>query len=78
MSGMTPVGNLSQSEMDWLQHMIRWGSDGYPIGKVGRVWIWREAFGVKGAPTTYKTKRAAIAACSAFEDILVEKSAGRL
>lgn len=71
-------GNLTQAEADWLQHVTMYGSDGYPVQKVGRSWQWLEAFGVKGAPTVYKTKREAVAACSRYEDILIDKAAGRL
>lgn len=71
-------GQLNQAEANWLQHMIRFGSEGYPVRKLrGGRWIFDEFFGVKGTPTVYKTKREAVAAIERYEDVLVEKAAGR-
>ena len=72
------IQNLTQAESDFMTHMGRWGSDGYPVRKVGRNWHWIEFWGVKGAPTVYKTKRDAVKAIEAYLDILRDKSAGRL
>jgi len=69
---------LSTGENDILRHWSRWGSDGYPIRKMGRHWHWVESFGVKGAPVVYKTKRQAVAAFERYVAILIERSAGRL
>lgn len=69
---------LTSNERSWLNHMVMWGSAGYPVRKVGRGWHWEEFFGVKGAPTVYKTKREAVAAVERFEEILLDKLAGRL
>ena len=71
-------GRLSENEERFLSHMGRWGSDGYPVMKTGRGWIWDEFCGIKGAPTTYSTKKAAIAAIEAYIDILIDRKAGRL
>lgn len=70
---------LNANERNWLNHMTRWGSDGYPVRKLrpGR-WVWDEFFGIKGAPTVYKTKKAAMAAVEAYEDLLIDKHAGRI
>ena len=58
---------LSIAEGDFLAHMSRWGSDGYPIAKTGSGrWIWREAFGVNGSPKVYRTKRDATAAVELY------------
>lgn len=70
--------NLTQAESDFLNHITMWGSAGYPIDKVKGGWVWREAFGVKGAPTVYKTKKAAAKAIEAYCGILCDKVAGRL
>lgn len=72
-------GNLSQAEADWLQHMTMFGSAGYPVRKLrsGR-WIVEESWGVKGPPTVFKTRREAVGFCSRFEDILIDKCAGRI
>jgi hypothetical protein len=69
---------ITDGEKQWLSHMMRWGSDGYPVSKSGKGWIWREAFGVGGSPIIYKTKKAAMAACALCEDLLIAKKAGRL
>lgn len=75
---MNQRANLTESESNFLGHMIRWGSDGYPVQKVGRNWIWGEFCGIKGAPTVYRTKRECVAAISTYEDLLIDKSAGRV
>ncbi len=70
--------NLSKSENDFLGHIGMWGSDAYPVRKLkcGR-WVWSDFWGVKGAPTLYKTKRDCVAAIEAYLDILRDKAAGR-
>lgn len=70
---------ISENEKELLAHISMWGSDGYPIQKVGNgKWIWNEFFGVRGAPTVYKTKKAAVKAFEAFLDILRDAIAGRI
>lgn len=69
---------LSESEDNFLGHMMMWGSAGYPIRKVGSGrWIWDEFWGVKGAPTVYKTKRDAFASVERYIDVLIDRKAGR-
>lgn len=69
---------LTEAENAFLRHWMRWGSAGYPIQKVGtRHWIWVEAFGIKGAPTVYKTKKAAGEAIEAYVSALRDRAAGR-
>jgi hypothetical protein len=70
---------ISQNEKDLLGHISRWGSDGYPVRKVGNSkWIWFEFFGCEGAPTVYKTKRAAFTAFETYHQILLDALAGRI
>ena len=70
---------LNQAENDFLRHITMWGSAAYPTQKVGNgKWIWREFWGVKGAPTVYKTKKACVEAIERYMDILRDKAAGRL
>lgn len=69
---------LTEGENMLLQHVTRYGSTGYPIGKVGRFWHWRDAFGVKGSPTPYKTKRAAHEAFQAWQQLMLDIKAGRV
>lgn len=77
MSGVAMAG-LTVAESDWLQHVTMFGSAGYPVRKVGRTWQWMEFWGVKGAPTVYRTKRECVAAIEAYHGILLDKHAGRL
>jgi hypothetical protein len=69
---------LSEAEHRFLQHMTTFGSDGYPIRKYGRVWIWEDCFGVKGPNTVYKTKSKGHSAIDRYLEILCDKKAGRL
>lgn len=71
--------NLTQGQAEWLTHMQRWGSDGYPIRKRGSRWFFYEAFGVGGTQAiAYKTKAEAVAACEAYKETLLDYVAGRL
>lgn len=69
---------LTENENRWMMHMIRWGSDGWPILKVKGGWIFESAFGVGGSPIVYKTKRQAGKAVMAYEDMLSAYAAGRI
>lgn len=71
--------NLSEAENNFLRHIQMFGSDAYPVQKVGNgKWLWNEFWGVKGAPTVYKTKRDAFKAIECYIDVLIDKIAGRL
>ena len=70
--GVTP------DERALLNHVSRWGSDGYPVQKIGSRWHWRDWRSVKGAPVVYRTKREAVAAFEAFYQIVLDASAGRI
>lgn len=60
---------VTEDERTLLNHVTMFGSDGYPVTKLGRVWVWgTEA--VKGPPTVFKTKREAVASFEAFLDVL--------
>jgi len=52
---------LSANERELFAHVTMFGSEGYPVAKLGRRWIVADAFGVKGAPTVFRTKREAVA-----------------
>lgn len=69
---------LTEGENSLLQHVTMWGSSGYPISKQGRGWVWRDAFGVKGSPTVYRTKRAAFAAFQLWIELVLDYRAGRI
>lgn len=77
MSGVI-LNGLTLQESDFLSHVQMWGSASYPVQKIGSRWQWVEFWGIKGAPTTYKTKKAAVAAVEAYVNILLDKHAGRL
>ena len=78
MSGVALAG-LTVAESDFLGHMTRFGSDGYPVRKARNgCWLWADFWGVKGAPTVYRTKREAVAAIERYIGVLLDKHAGRL
>jgi len=55
-----------------MTHVSMWGSDGYPVRKLGRGWTWGPWRSVKGPPTVFQTKRAAVASFEAFLGVLRE------
>ena len=63
--------HITEDERALLNHVSMFGSDGYPIRKLKSCWIVEDWRSVKGAPTTYKTKRAATAHFEAFIDVLI-------
>ena len=69
--------NLTEGENQLLAHYIRYGSDGYPVQKVKGGWLWTEMYGIKGAPTVYKTKKSCHAAIEAYIHILIGRRTGR-
>lgn len=60
---------LSDDEAALLYHVGRWGSDGYPIDRVGRKWHWRDWRSVRGAPVVYRAKRLATEAFEGWLDL---------
>ena len=69
-----PAGDLaplSDDEAALIYHVQRWGSDGYPIERVGRSWHWRDWRSVRGAPVSYRTKTAATSAFEAWYDLAI-------
>lgn len=68
---------LTDGERSILTHVSRWGSDGYPIQKLGRGWTWGTS-AVSGPPVVFKTKRAAVTSFEAFHDVLLDALAGRV
>lgn len=69
---------ITEDERALVQHVGRWGSDGYPVQKVGRHWVQRDWRSVKGPPCVYKTKREAVAQFEAFHEVLLDALAGRI
>jgi hypothetical protein len=68
--------NLSDDESSLLTHVMMWGSDGYPIKRLGHGWTWN--YRSISHPKIFKTKREAIVSFEAFESILIDKTAGRI
>ena len=68
---------ISEDERWLLNHCMLWGSDGYPVYKLGRGWVWGTDH-VKGPPVVFKTKREAVASFEAFEQVLIDAVAGRI
>lgn len=63
----------TEDERWLLDHVCRWGSDGYPILRLKRGWLINSDFrGVPHFPTVFKTKRAAVNQLEAFLDVLRE------
>lgn len=56
-----------------LSHVSRWGSDGYPVHKLGSGWTWGND-DVHGPPVAFKTKREAVASFERFYEIMVNES----
>jgi hypothetical protein len=71
--------NLTEDEQAILNHDARWGSDGYPVKRVGsHHWAWGPWRSINGPPVVFKTKREAVASFEAYIAILIDKKAGRL
>lgn len=69
---------ITEDERALLCHVSRWGSDGYPVRKLGRRWTWGPWRSIAGPPTMWKTKREAVAHVEAFLAVLRDALAGRL
>lgn len=60
---------VTEDERAMIEHVIRWGSDGYPVAKVGsRHWSW--SFRSVSSPRVFPTKREATASFEAFADMI--------
>ncbi len=69
---------ITEDERALLNHVTRWGSDGYPVRKIGSRWTWGPWRSVQGPPVAFRTKREAIASFEAFESVLCDAIAGRI
>lgn len=69
---------LTEDERALVAHVSRWGSDGYPVRRIGARWSWGPWRGINGPPVLFQRKRDAITAFEAYIDILLDKLAGRL
>jgi hypothetical protein len=67
---------LSEDERFVLTHISRWGSDGYPIKKVGsRHWTWGPIRSINGPPVLFPTKKQAVESFEKYHDSLLERYA---
>ena len=65
---------VTEEEKRLLTHVSMFGSDGYPIQKLGGKWqIDHSAI---HHPVLFKTKKEAVSAFEAFHDVLLEALAG--
>ncbi len=65
---------LSDDEAALLYHVQRFGSDGYPVERLGRRgWIVRDWRTVKGPSIVYRTKRAATLQFEAWTSLALER-----
>lgn len=64
---------LTDDEAALLYHVMRWGSTGYPIARLGRKWSIQSFRSWKGFPVLYKTKREAIAQFEAWHALACDR-----
>ncbi len=68
------LGPLTEDQRALKGHIIMWGSDGYAAAlqklKGGWVWSFRS---IKGPPTVFRTKKAAVASLEAYLATLRER-----
>lgn len=70
---------LSPDEAGLLRHVMHFGSDAYPIQKIGsHSWTWGPWRTIQGPPKAWRTRREAVANFEAFLDILRDAKAGRI
>lgn len=69
---------ITEDEKALLVHISRWGSDGYPVRKVGKVWSWGDWRLIKGSPVVFRTKRDAVKSFETYLGILADAVAGRI
>ena len=71
------AGRLSEDEAFVLTRVSRFGSDGYPVHKLGNGWTWGPIRGIRGLPCPVKTKREAVRLFEMYLDGLRDVLAGR-
>ena len=63
------LARMSDDEVALMYHVGMWGSDGYPVERIGRRWRWRAWRSVSGSPETFGTKRQAVAAFESWMNL---------
>lgn len=62
---------LTEDEKSLMTHISRFGSDGYPVAKVGsHHWVWGPFRSIKGAPVVFPTKKQAVQSFENYMDSL--------
>jgi hypothetical protein len=62
---------LTDDERWLIQHIGRWGSDGYPVSKCGsRHWTWGPVRSIQGPPVCFPTKKEAVKSFENYMDVL--------
>jgi len=69
---------LTEDENWLLNHLMMWGSDAYPIHKLSKGWTWGPVRSIQGPPVIYKTKRECIESFERYEQMLIDRKAGRI
>ena len=69
---------LTEDQHWILGHWAMYGSDGYPVMKIGREWQVLGQRGCGAFPTTFKSKREAFAAWEGFINTLCDYKSGRV
>lgn len=67
---------LTEDERWLLNHVGMWGSAGYPIRALGKGrWTWGPVRSIRGVPTVFRTKRAAVESFETYYAMLRERHA---
>lgn len=70
---LNPVRPVTEAERRLVSHIMRWGSDSYPIAKMGRRWWIRHE--AANFPSPFRTRLEAVARFEKFVDLLVDSLA---
>jgi hypothetical protein len=69
--------DMIEDQAALLQHISRYGSDGYPIHKVGLGCLWSWKFNSIGTPQIFRTRREAAASFERYYQMLLDRKAKR-
>ena len=72
MESDTQMRPVTEDERSLVNQVSMWGSDAYPVSKLGKRWTWGPWRSVKGPPTVFATKREAVASFEAFHRIVLD------
>jgi len=70
---------ITEDEKFLLNHVMRFGSSGYPVSKCGsRHWTWGPVLSIQGPPVCFPTKKQAVESFEKFLDVIRDAVAGRI